>query len=98
MEADGTIISHTDKSLLLTDGEQQPFIGEIVQNDAKEGYTFHDAGGERLMYTWSRSEQLGWWNVNIYSMDDLMTKAHMLQRSIILLTVIIIFIGAVLTF
>ncbi|ASA21599.1 AraC family transcriptional regulator [Paenibacillus donghaensis] len=98
MEADGTIISHNDKSLLLTDGGQLPFIGGIVQNGSKEGYAFHNAGNERLIYTWSRSEQLGWWNVNVYSMDELMTKAHTLQRNIIVLTIMIIFIGAVLTF
>lgn len=98
MEADGTIISHDNKSLLLTDGKEQPFIERILHNDAKEGYAFHEVNGERLMYTWALSEQLGWKNVNKYSMDDMMTKAHALQRSIIFLTIMIIFAGAVLTF
>lgn len=98
LDKEGMIISHNDKSLLLTDGKQQPFLQEILQRGAKEGYAFYEAGGERLIYTWSRSQpQFGWWNVNIYSMDELLTKAHTLQRSIILLTVIIIFVGAVLT-
>lgn len=98
MEDDGTIISHEDKSLLLTDGHHLPFIEEMIQSSSQQGYSFHDSGNERLMYTWARSQQLGWWHVNIYSMDELMTKSHMLQRSIIVLTIIIIFIGAVLTF
>lgn len=98
MEDDGTIISHEDKSLLLTNGRHLPFVEEMIQSSSQQGYSFHDSGNERLMYTWARSQQLGWWHVNIYSMDELMTKSHMLQRSIIVLTIIIIFIGAVLTF
>lgn len=98
MEANGTMISHENKSLLLTDGKEQPFIEEILHNSAKKGYAFHELNGERLLYTWAGSEQLGWKNINVYSMDALMTKAHALQRNIIFLTVIIIFAGTVLTF
>jgi len=97
MESDGTIISHNDKSLLLTDGRRQPHIQEILASDSKEGYAFYELEGERLIYTWSRSPLFGWWNVNIYSMDELMTKTNTLQRSIIALTVIIIVAGTVLT-
>ncbi|MGO4106918.1 AraC family transcriptional regulator [Paenibacillus sp. YAF4_2] len=96
LKSDGTIISHNDKSLLLTDGSKQPFIQEILRNQVREGYAFHVLEGERLLYTWSRSEQLGWWNVNIYSMDELMTKTYSLQRSIILIMGIIIFAGTIL--
>lgn len=97
MGRDGTIISHNDKSLLLTDGKQQPHMQEILESSSQEGYTFHEARGERLIYTWSRSPLFGWWNVNIYSMDELMTKTHSLQNNIILLTIIIIVAGTVLT-
>lgn len=97
MAPDGTIISHSDKSLLLTDGSLQPYLKEILDSGSREGYAFHEIDGERLIYTWSGSELFGWRNVNVYSMDELMTKTHAVQRSIILLTAIIIFAGAVLT-
>ncbi|WP_337100456.1 AraC family transcriptional regulator [Paenibacillus sp. YIM B09110] len=97
MGADGTIISHNDKSLLLTDGKEQPYIQEILESGSKEGYAFHEIAGERLIYTWSRSPLFGWWNVNIYSMDELMTKTHSLQSNIIVLTIMIIVAGTVLT-
>ncbi|TYP73350.1 helix-turn-helix domain-containing protein [Paenibacillus methanolicus] len=97
LEADGTIISHSDKNLLLTDGRDQPFIREILDAGSKEGYAFRETDGERLIYTWSKSELLGWWNVNLYSTDELMTKARTLQRGLIGLTIVIIFAGAVLT-
>lgn len=96
LEQDGTIISQSDKSLLLTDGNEQPFVTDILQSGANEGYAFHESGGERLIYTWTRSELYKWWNVNVYSMDELMLKTHSLQRSIVVLTVIITAAGAVL--
>lgn len=97
MESDGTIISHDDKTMLFTNGSEQPFIGDILDNAQTEGFAFHELEGERLLYTWSRSGLFGWVNVNIYSMDELMTKTLNLQRSIIVLTVIIMFAGTVLT-
>ncbi len=97
MQPDGTILSHNDKSLLYTNGRELPFIQEILDGGTKEGYAFHELEGERLLYTWSRSPLFGWWNVNQYSVDELMTKTHSLQRSIILITVIIIFAGTALT-
>lgn len=97
LDADGTILSHNDKSLLLTDGSKQPYIREILESPAEEGYSFHELGGERLLYTWSRSELFGWWNVNVYSMDALMTKTRKLQHNIVWLTAVVIFAGSVLT-
>lgn len=97
MNAGGTIISHNDKSLLLTNGSEQSYLKRILKSASKEGYSFQEQGGERLLYAWSRSEEFGWWNVNIYSMDELMTKTHTMQRSIFWITAIIIFAGTVLS-
>ncbi|WP_373231075.1 AraC family transcriptional regulator [Cohnella sp.] len=97
MQSDGTILSHNDKAMLLTDGSKQPFMQEILASTTKEGYAFLEREGERLLYTWSRSNLYGWWNVNLYSMDELMTKTLTLQSKIILITAIIIFAGTVLT-
>jgi AraC-like DNA-binding protein len=96
MNADGTVISHNDKSLLLKNGSEVPYIREIMDHNSSEGYVFHELEGERLLYTWSRSNHFGWMNVNIYSVDELMTKTHTLQRKIILLTAVIILVGTVL--
>lgn len=97
MESDSTIISHNNKDLLLDQGRNQPFIREILDSGMKEGYAFHELEGEHLLYTWSRSEFFGWWNVSLYSVDELMIQAHTLQRSIILITAIIILAGALVT-
>ncbi|MCR2807927.1 helix-turn-helix domain-containing protein [Paenibacillus soyae] len=97
MNTDGTIMSHNDKSLVLTNGSEQPYLKRILESGAKEGYTFHEQDGERLLYVWSRSSEFKWWNVNIYSMDELMTETNSLQRSIFWITAIIIFAGTVLS-
>lgn len=93
--SDGLIISHQDKNLLFTDANELPVIGEILRQSARDGYVIHEVDGERLIYTWSRSDQFPWWTIHIYSMDELMSKALKLQRSIMWLTVLIIVLGAV---
>lgn len=98
MEADGTIISTADKSLLFTSGTDQPYMRDILDSSKKEGYAYHEINGEHLIYTWSRSStQFHWLNVNVYSMDELMSKTRTIQRSIVIITVVIIFAGALLT-
>ncbi|MGP0583472.1 helix-turn-helix domain-containing protein [Paenibacillus timonensis] len=97
MQTDGLIISHNDKAVLFTDGTKQPYMQEILESRAREGYSFHELYGERLLYTWSRSDFFGWWNVNVYSMDALMAKTNKLQHNIVWLTAAVIFAGSVLT-
>ncbi|CAM3805095.1 AraC family transcriptional regulator [Cohnella lubricantis] len=97
LDSDGTIISHNDKSLLLASVEEQPFMQDILADGTAEGYAFRELEGEHLLYTWSRSELFGWWNVNVYSMDELMTKTYRVQRSNILTTAVILLAGTILT-
>ncbi|MEI2396112.1 MULTISPECIES: helix-turn-helix domain-containing protein [Paenibacillus] len=94
--SDGKVISHSDKSLLLTDGFEQPFLQEILDEGSSEGYTFRELDGNRMVYAWSRSALSGWWNVSWSSMDKLMTKSRDMQGNIILLTGAIIVLGTVL--
>ncbi|RUS47899.1 helix-turn-helix domain-containing protein [Cohnella sp. AR92] len=98
LDSSGRIISHNDKSLLLTNGSSLPYMQEVLGSSAVQGHAFHEMNGKRLLYTWSRSPLLDWWNVQVYSVDELMTKTYTLQRSIVLITVIIIFAGTALTF
>ncbi len=90
----GTILSHNDKSLLLTDGNRLPRIQEIISGREREGHAFHEIDGKRLLYTWSYSPRFNWWNVQIYSVDELMRKTYSLQKSILLITLVIIIVGA----
>lgn len=97
LDAKGMIISHPDKSMLHRDGKEEAFVREILQQGSPEGYRFRELEEDRLLYTWSRSERYGWVYMNISSVNELMTKAHTLQKNIILLTAVIIFAGIVLT-
>ena len=93
MKSSGTIISHHDKDLLLKNAYEEPYIREIARQALPEGYMFRELNGERLLYAWSPTKEFGWTNVSIYSVDELMNKPLTLQRSILLLTIVIILRG-----
>ncbi len=96
MESDGMIISHPDKSLLLKSGKEDSFISEILAMRSWEGYSIHRVEDERMLYVWSRSNELGWINLSIYSLDSLLNQPRSLQNNLILMTIGIIFAGTVL--
>ncbi|WP_246246161.1 AraC family transcriptional regulator [Paenibacillus lemnae] len=96
LNAEGMILSHSDKAKLLQNAAEQPVVQDIVRDKASEGYKYVERMGERLLYTWSRSGKLGWMNVNIDSVNTLMAGSHAVQRDIMLLTAIIVLCGTVL--
>ncbi|MEK5030266.1 AraC family transcriptional regulator [Paenibacillus sp. FSL R7-0302] len=96
LDAAGTVISFNDRSMLLSDSRKLPFLQEILNQEASEGYTFRKLEGKRTVYAWSRSSLSGWWNVSWSSMDELMTKSREMQGNIILLTGAIIVLGTLL--
>ncbi|MBD2868566.1 AraC family transcriptional regulator [Paenibacillus arenilitoris] len=97
LNANGIVISHKDKSLLLKNGGEKPVVQDVLKQNAAEGYLFRELEGERSLYTWSRSKRFGWINVNVHSVNELMAASHAMQRNIMLLTAVIILAGAVLT-
>jgi AraC-like DNA-binding protein len=97
MRADGSIISHNNKSLLLQNGKEQPFVNEIMAQGAREGYKVYKHEGERLLYVWSRSNQDNWTNISVYSVDQLMNNAYSLFKKIIIITILITLAGTILT-
>lgn len=90
-------ISHNDKNLLLKSTADIPFISQLLKQQPKKGYIFHEVDGERLLYTWSKSNSYQWMYVNVYSMDNLMMQTRAVQRNIIILTAAIILIGTIFT-
>lgn len=97
MNGNGTVVSSQDKSLLLTNGTDDPYIAGLMAKSRTEGYDFRQLNKDRLLYTWSRSERYGWMYINISSVNELLSTTNSMQKNIILLTVIIIFAGTVLT-
>ncbi len=96
LDSDGKVISHRDKSLLLQDAGDMPPIKEILTQGRPEGYAFRVVEGERLLYTWSKSNRTGWISVNVNSVNELMASSHAMQRNIMLLTAVIMVSGTVL--
>ncbi|MDF2836971.1 MAG: transcriptional regulator, AraC family [Paenibacillus sp.] len=94
---EGVIISHGDKSMLQQSAGEQPVIKDILKQHEKEGYTIREIDGERLLYTWSKSDRFGWINLNVNSVNELMARSHAMQRNMMLLTAAIILSGTVLS-
>lgn len=97
LDQKGRIISHTDKSLLFTDGRKEGVVGDILAQHKPQGYMFRQSDGERFLYTWAQSDRYGWTYLNRVSVDGLMSKTNMLQKKIIFLTAVILFAGTVMT-
>jgi len=91
-----SIISQNNKSLLLTDATQLPFISDVLQQEAKQGYQFYEMNGQRMLYTWYSSELNDWLYVHSYSMDTLMSQTRSVQHGIIILTIVLFIVGSVL--
>lgn len=96
MDSNGMIISHPDKNRLLTSGREDPYIREILDQNAAKGYTIHEAGGERTLYAWSQSKEYGWIYISIYSLDYLLNQPLAIQKNLILLAIGLIFAGTLL--
>ncbi|WP_020614867.1 AraC family transcriptional regulator [Paenibacillus daejeonensis] len=97
LDSDGTVISHKDKAMLLQNTTEDPILAEILQNPAQEGYEFHKVDGERMLYTWAKSDHFGWTSMSVHSVDELMASSQARLRNIIILTAAIILAGTILT-
>ncbi|OWR28467.1 AraC family transcriptional regulator [Saccharibacillus sp. O23] len=97
IDADGTMISTPEKSLLLKNIADIPVYGELLKNAPAKGYAFREVDGQRMLYAWSDSQLLGWTHVGVFSVQELLTQTHARQSGLVLLTAIIIFVGAFVT-
>lgn len=98
MDANGCIISHSDKSELLQDGLHDERLAKIYQDRETEGYFFEQVNGEDMLYTWSKSSKMNWLNIGINNVNHVLNTSYSLQKNIIILTSIVILAGIILTF
>src|SRR5690606_1643874 len=91
-----SIISHNDKSALLTDVTQIPIISEMIKTGAAQGYQFNEVDGKRLLYTWNTSNLNDWLYIHSYSMDTLMSQTRSVQHGMIIFSIVIFLVGSVL--
>jgi AraC-like DNA-binding protein len=95
MNENGLIISHPDKSLLLSGGSELPYIKQILGSAHRSGYSYEVTDGERRLYTYCKSEINGWVYVGIHSMEQMVAQTDKAHRDMALLTALIILIGTV---
>ncbi len=92
LDADGNVVSGTDKQLLRRSALALPHIAETL-GGAGSGYAFRSEGGENLLYTWQRAGRGGWTYVSCKSMDVLMSKAQLVRRNMLLLMALVLVLG-----
>lgn len=97
MDANGYIISHSDKNELLKDGLRDERLAKIYQDDNNEGYFFEQVNGEDLLYTWSKSPKTNWLNIGINHVNNVLNTSYSLQKNMILLASIVILAGIIFT-
>ncbi|QNK60292.1 AraC family transcriptional regulator [Paenibacillus sp. PAMC21692] len=95
LNGDGTVITHSDKGMLLRNVGENTVVSGILAQNEREGYVIRGNAGERMLYTWSKSSRYGWTSLNIHSVEELMVSSHGMQRNIMLLTGVIILAGTV---
>jgi AraC-like DNA-binding protein len=97
LSRDGTVISHPDEALLLSDASAEPHIGEILGSGERSGYRYLTLGGEPLLYTFYQSDYFGWLYVSAQSMAALSEGAVSLNAQISVAAAVIILAGALLS-
>lgn len=95
--ASNQLISFNNKEMLFTDAAELPFIGGLLKQQKQQGYSFYEQDGERMLYTWQKSDSFNWLYVNQYSMSTLLSQTNAVQQGIIVFTIVIILVGTVLT-
>ena len=97
LNADGQVVSHNDKSLLLADASDWPLVQRIMTGSQLEGYLFEELDGERMLVTWTSTPHKEWIFVKLFSMDDLMTKTNQIERNLTMMMIIMLIIAAIAT-
>ncbi|GFR38040.1 hypothetical protein PRECH8_13360 [Insulibacter thermoxylanivorax] len=97
LNADGQVVSHNDKSLLLADASDWPLVQRIMTGSQLEGYLFEELDGERMLVTWTSTPHKEWIFVKLFSMDDLMTKTNQIERNLTMMMIITLIIAAIAT-
>ncbi|MDR1060240.1 MAG: AraC family transcriptional regulator [Clostridiales bacterium] len=97
LSRDGTIISHPDESLLLSDASAAPNVGEILESGERSGYRYLSLDGEPMLYTFYQSSYFGWLYVSVQSMAALSQGADALNAQISVAAAAVILAGALLS-
>jgi AraC-like DNA-binding protein len=93
LQRDGKIISHPDGRSFLLQGRNLPRIAEILDREEQKGARFFREGNNQLLYTWLKTGFYEWVYLSVQSMEILLGRSARLIRTVILLSVTVLFLG-----
>ena len=92
MTGDGEVIAHSNSQYLYTNIGDEEYVSPILQSKNKSGYGVTESGN--YLYTYSPSSLYEWIYVNVYSLDEIYAQSKQITQTGILMTLLIILIGA----
>ncbi|MCL1854112.1 MAG: AraC family transcriptional regulator [Clostridia bacterium] len=98
LQAGGRVMSHPDPAVFLIQSRNLPNIAAILDaaQTVAEGYAFHDLNGVPCLYTWLRSDYLGWVYVSIHPWTRLHAQTQEVLRNVAGFTIVIVLFSTVL--
>jgi AraC-like DNA-binding protein len=91
----GDVITHSDSSLINKNLGNENYIKTILQSENKRGYFTSKINGKNSLVTYAKADRLRWIFVGIGEYNKLLASVNSMQRIILVLTIIFIFMGVI---
>ena len=89
----GTIISHTDGSLINHNISDVHYIQTILKSPEKQGRFTETYENKKILVTFVKPDKLGWIYIGVYDDKSLLNQVALLKNSILAITAIFLAIG-----
>ncbi len=93
IQNDGEVITHSDKSIINQNLGGYHYIRNILDAKDKKGYFTDKVNGKDSLVTYIKADRLRWIFVGVGEYSKLLSTAYSMQKTILILTVIFIFMG-----
>lgn len=88
---EGSIISHTDDSMLYKNIASQGYVQRITLNKGAKGNFTDYVDGKKSLVAYVKWSRLGWTFISVGDYEKLFSKVNGLQKSVFILTAVFIF-------
>lgn len=95
VDQQGTIISQSNERWSSDNIMGETYMNRIMQSDSKTGTFIEYINGKKAMITFEKSDSLGWVFIDISDYEGLISRAELLKRFIMTITVVFVLIGGI---
>jgi two-component system response regulator YesN len=98
MDSEGLIVSHSDPLLFMHDISGQNYVQSILDDENQAGSLVTNIDNEKHLVTYIKSDKFDWSFVSVKQYNKLVANIHELQKTIIIVSVIIVIVGIIVSF